>query len=399
MTTVNQLEKNMVAFYNSLSEKDRRRYAAIEAQKYGHGGITYASALFQCDEKTIRKAISEFTDIEAMNRKSIRKPGGGRASKLDTIDDINDIFLEVVSNNTAGNPMKDEVKWTNLTKADIIKKMASRGIHVSKNIVRKLLKKNNFVKRKAQKSLSTTQHKDRNTQFEKISSVKQKYEISDNPIISMDTKKVEKIGNLYRDGKLECVEPINVYDHDYPSLAIGKIIPYTIFDIKNNEAFVYIGTTFDTSELACDALKIWWNTLGQNRYPDAKSILCLADGGGSNSSHSDLFKFDLQNIADSMKLDIMMAHYPPGASKWNPVEHKVFPHITRSLSGVILKSINLAQELINKTSTTSGLKVFSRISKKIYEKGRSITNDVIKDINITHDVKLPEWNYMIFHNA
>jgi len=341
MDVKNNIEINMLSFYASLSEKDRRRYAAIEAQKYGYGGITQMSILFNCDEKTIRKGISELSDREAMSQQNIRRGGGGRSSKIEAIKNINIIFLEVLSEHTAGNPMKEDVKWTNLTKREIIKGMAKRGVTVSKNIVRKLLKKNKFVKRKAQKSTATTQHKDRDTQFQKIAKARQEYEQSDNPIISADTKKIEKIGNLYRDGKVECVEPIKVYDHDFPSLASGKIIPYTIFDIKNNEAFVYIGTTCDTSELACDAIKTWWSTLGKIRYPHASSILCLADGGGSNSSHSDLFKSDLHLLANEINLDIRMAHYPPGASKWNPIEHLVFPHITRALSGVILKSINL----------------------------------------------------------
>jgi hypothetical protein len=398
MNEKNNIEINMLSFYESLSEKDRRRYAAIEAQKYGYGGITQISILFNCDEKTIQKGISELKDQEAMSQQSIRRSGGGRTSKIEAIESINEIFLKVLFEYTAGNPMKEAVKWTNLTKKEIIKGMAKHGISVSKNVVRKLLKKNKFVKRKAQKTTATTQHKDRDNQFKKIVKVRQEYESSNNPIISIDTKKVEKIGNLYRDGKVECVEPIKVYDHDFPSLASGKIIPYTIFDIKNNEAFVYIGTTCDTSEFACDAIKIWWNTLGINRYPDASSVLCLADGGGSNSCHSDLFKSDLHFLAKEISLDVRMAHYPPGASKWNPIEHLVFPHIARALSGVILKSINLAQELINKTSTTTGLKVFSRISKKIYEKGRSIVDDFNMEARIIYDDTLGDWNYMVFYN-
>jgi hypothetical protein len=399
MDKIKKIERDMVLFYNSLSEKDRRRYAAIEAEKYGYGGITHISLLFGCDEKTIQKGIAEFNDEENMNQERIRSFGGGRNSIIEKIENINDIFIEILADHTAGNPMKEDVKWTNLTKSEIINEMEKRGIKISKNIVRKLLKKNKFVKRKAQKSTATTQNKDRDKQFKKIKKARKEYEKSDNPIISIDTKKVEKIGNLYREGKIECVEPIKVYDHDFPSLALGKIIPYTIFDIKNNEAFVYIGTSFDTSELACDAIKTWWKTLGKNRYPYATAVLCLADGGGSNSSHSDLFKSDLQILSNEIKLDLQIAHYPPGASKWNPVEHKVFPHITRSLSGVILKSINLAQKLINKTSTTTGLKVFSRISKKIYEKGRSVAEDFYKNSKIIYDNTLGNWNYMVFHDA
>ena len=394
-----QMERIMILFYNSLSEKDRRRYAAIEAEKYGYGGITYISALFGCDEKTIRKGIDEFNQKEAMEREGISAAGGGRKSVISSTENIDEVFLDVLAEHTAGNPMKEDVKWTNLTKAEIKVAMAKRGIKISKTVIRKLLKKHKFVKRKSQKSLSTVQHKDRDKQFKKISKSRKEYELSDNPIISIDTKKVEKIGNLYRDGKVECVAPIQVYDHDFPSLAVGRIIPYTVFDIKNNEAFVYIGTTFDTSELACDAVKVWWNTLGKKRYPNATSALCLADGGGSNSSKSDLFKSDLQMLANNVGLDFQIAHYPPGASKWNPIEHRVFPHVTRALSGVILKSINLAQELINSTSTKAGLKVFSRVSKKLYEKGRSVADNFSEDVKIIYDKKLSDWNYMVFHES
>lgn len=399
MDTTYQIEKNMQIFFKSLSEKDRRRYAAIEAQKIGRGGITYISAFLGCDEKTIRKGITEFDDADAMERENIRSLGGGPHSKINSIPNINEIFLEIVNKYTAGNPMNKDVKWTNLTKGDIIKHLANRGIKVSKNIVRKLLKKNKFVKRKAQKSKSIQQHKDRDKQFKKIFKTRDEYELSNNPVISIDTKKVEKVGNLYRDGHLECVEPAQVYDHDFPHLSYGKIIPYTIFDMKSNEAFVYIGTTSDTSELACDAIKIWWNKLGKKRYPNANSVFCLADGGGSNSSHSDLFKEDLQNIANDIHLDIHVAHYPPGTSKWNPIEHRVFPHITRSLAGVVLKSINLAQELISKTKTSTGLKVFTRVSRKLYEKGRKISEDFSNNVKIIRDNVLGQWNYMIFHDA
>ena len=176
MNTGNKLEQHMILFYKSLSEKDRRRYAAIEAEREGYGGATYISTLFHCDEKTIRKGISEFSDEEAMSRERIRAGGGGRNAKIEKIENINAIFLDILSEHTAGNPMKKEVRWTNLTKAEIIRAMAKRGIKVSKNIVRKLLKKNKFVKRKAQKSTATTDHADRDQQFKKISKAKEEYE-------------------------------------------------------------------------------------------------------------------------------------------------------------------------------------------------------------------------------
>lgn len=395
----NTHEQSMISLYNSFSEKDRRRYAGIEALKLGCGGITYISGLFNCDDKTISKGIKELNDTEAMKQDSIRISGGGRKQTIDKTDGINDIFLSVVKEHTAGDPMKEGVKWTNLSKADIIKQMAKNGIRISKNIVKKLLRKNKFVKRKALKKTATKQVLNRDEQFKKITKARNEYDDSDNPIISIDTKKVEKIGNLYRDGTLECIETIVVYDHDFPELAYGKIIPYTIFDMKNNEAFVYIGTTFDTSELACDAIKCWWNTLGKKRYPNATSILGLADGGGSNASNSDLFKADLQRISNDIQLDLRICHYPPGTSKWNPIEHRVFPHITRALSGVILKSIDLAQELIGNASTSTGLKVFTKVSKKIYEKGKKVSENFYDYAQIVHDEVLGKWNYMVFHTA
>lgn len=394
-----ETEEKMILLYKTLSEKDRRRYAAIEAHKYGHGGITYIAALFGCDEKTIRKGLKELNSKKDMEKDRVRASGGGRKSIISNTENIDEIFLDVLSGHTAGNPMEEKVKWTNLTKGEIKKEMAKRGINVSRNIIRKLLKKHGYVKRKLRKSLSTSHHPDRDAQFKQISAVKKEYENSNNPVISVDTKKIEKIGNLYRDGKVECVQPVLVYDHDFRSLAYGKVVPYSIFDIKNNEAFVYVGTTHDTSEFACDAIKAWWNTLGKNRYPDATSILCLADSGGSNSSSSNLFKSDLQTLANDINMDIRVAHYPPGASKWNPIEHKVFPHITRALSGVVLTSVKLVQDLIEKTTTSTGLKVFTKVTKKIYETGRSIADDVIDDLNIIYDRTLGPWNYVVFHDS
>jgi len=281
--------KKMRLFYNSLSEKDKRRYAAIEAEKLGHGGIQYISLLLECDEKTITKGLNELNDSNSMQQSRIRQIGGGRESKLNEYADIDKVFLAILEKNTAGSPMNEEIKWTNLTRKEIAKAMLKKGIKISINIVKKLLKKHKYVKRKALKKKSTGEHKDRNSQFEKISSLREEYEDSDNPIISIDAKKKELIGNLYREGTLETKETIEVLDHDYPSLAEAKITPYAVYDIKNNECFVNIGTSSDTSEFSCDSIKIWWNTIGKKRYPNATSILILADGGGSNSSRSHIF--------------------------------------------------------------------------------------------------------------
>jgi len=213
--------------------------------------------------------------------------------------------------------------------------------------------------------------------------------------VSIDAKKKENIGNLYRDGKLECVETITVYDHDFPHLAEGKVNLYTIYDLKNNEAFVYIGTSHDTSDFVCDAIKAWWTARGKRHYPDATSLLCLADSGGSHSSRHHVFKESLQRLSNVIDMEIRMAHYPPYTSKWNPVEHRVFPHITRAMSGVVLDSVERVKVLIKKTTTTTGLKVFARVSKKVYETGKKVAVDFYDWANIQYDKILGRLNYAV----
>lgn len=178
-------------------------------------------------------------------------------------------------------------------------------------------------------------------------------------------------------------------------MAEVKATPYSIYDLKNNECFVNIGTSHDTSDFACDSIKSWWNTVGKNRYPNATSILILADSGGSNSSRHHVFKESLQALANKLGVELKVAHYPPYTSKWNPIEHRVFPHITRSLSGVVLLSISILKELIEKTKTKTGLKVFARVSKKTYEIGKKIADDFYEHANIKFDKSLGSWNYTV----
>lgn len=225
--------------------------------------------------------------------------------------------------------------------------------------------------------------------------MRKKYSKSKNPIISVDGKKKEKIGDLYRDGKIECTEGIEVYDHDYPSLAEGVAQLYCIYDVNKNDAMFTINTSYETSEFACDSIKLWWSTIGKKRYPKANSILILADGGGSNSSRRHVFKEALQKLSTSIGIEIRMAHYPPYTSKWNPIEHRVFPHVTRSLSGVVLTSIELIRDLIKKSTTKSGLKVFARITTKIYEKGKKVSDNFYDNANLKFDKVLGHLNYTV----
>jgi len=234
----------------------------------------------------------------------------------------------------------------------------------------------------------------RNAQFERIAALKASYEAAGHPVISVDTKKKELIGNLFREGKIYTTETREVFDHDFPSLAEGVAIPHAVYDLARHESYVSIGTSRETSEFACDALGQWWNDYGKVHYPHARSILMLMDGGGSNSSRHYIFKQDIQALADTIGIPIRIAHYPPYTSKWNPIEHRVFPHITRSLQGVILTTHQLMKELIEKTTTRSGLKVVACIINKVYKTGRKVAAEFKASMRIIFDEHLGPWNYV-----
>jgi hypothetical protein len=202
------------------------------------------------------------------------------------------------------------------------------------------------------------------------------------------------IGNLFRGGKIYTTETREVFDHDFPSLAEGVAIPHGIYDTLRNEAHVTIGTSRDTSEFACDSLRSWWNHYGKLHYSHASSILLLMDGGGSNSSRHYLFKQDLEILSDEIDIEIRIADYPPYTSQWNPIEHRVFPHITRSLQGMILTTHELTKKLIEKTTTKKGLHVSASILNKVYETGRKVTEDFKESMRIQFDEYLPRWNYV-----
>ena len=387
------VEQHIKTTYGLFSEKDKRIYIAAEARKLPRGSICYPARLVGCSRTTIYDGLKELENPETIPEDRIRKKGGGRKPATETIPGINKIFLEVIQNSTAGDPMDDAIKWTNLSLRQISEKMAAKGIVISITVVRKLLRQHGFKKRKAFKNETIGSCENRNEQFENINSIRIEYLQSGNPIVSMDSKKKELLGNLYRKGTCHCTGVIEVYDHDFPHLVGGVVIPHTLFDVENNSAFVNIGTSKDTSEFACDSIKIWWTTVGCLLYPNATSILILADGGGSNSSRHFIFKEDLQKLVDETGIEIRMAHHPPYTSKWNPVEHRIFPHITRSMQGVILKSYDTVKELIDRTSTKTGLKVCSNIIKKKYETGRKYAADFKKNMRIVFDDYLGKWNY------
>lgn len=308
---------------------------------------------------------------------------------------MNEAFDDVLKDYTAGDPMKIDIQWTNLTHQEIAERLDEAGFCVSRNIAKQLLDKNCYVKRKAQKSKAMKHYNncDRNSQFENIASLKEQFWDSPNPILSMDSKKKEYIGNFYRDGRLYTRSVIETFDHDFNSFAEGVIIPHGLFDLKRNIGYLHLGTSRDTSEFACDNIELWWLEHGRKNYPLATSVLLLCDGGGSNNANHYLFKEDLQNLSDRIGINIRVAHYPPYTSKYNPIEHRLFPHVSRACQGMVFESVSLVKELMLKTQTKTGLQVFVEVIDKLYQTGRKYSEDFRANMKIRFDELLPKWNY------
>lgn len=390
------IEEEIRKFSNMLNEKNQRLYAAVEAIKVGHGGISYIAKIVGCTRKTVARGIRELlaSTIDDQLDNRIRQLGGGRHPYDVTHKEINEQFLDVLKNYTAGDPMNEKIKWTNLTPKEIAEKLeAGHGVRVSETVIRQLLRKHDYRRRKAQKTKTAKNVANRNEQFENIATPQADYRMAGNPIISIDTKKKEFIGDFYRAGYLYTQETISTLDHDFNSLAEGIVIPHSIYDVRRNTGYINIGTSKDTSEFACDSILSWWQNQGRFDYPNATAILILCDGGGSNHSRHYLFKQDLQELANKIGLEIRIAHYPPYTSKYNPIEHRLFPHVTRVCQGVIFKSVAMVKELIQKTTTTTGLKVTVNIIDKVYQTGRRVHEDFKKNMKIVFDDFLPNWNY------
>lgn len=306
---------------------------------------------------------------------------------------LDDAFADLIRDYTAGDPMRPGVRWTNLSLRRIRSALLDRGFRIGVGAVTRLLRRHRFGRRKAQKRLSRTRHPQRDQQFQKIARLRAEYEGSPDPVISVDTKKKEFVGNLYRDGWLYTEETIETLDHDYPAWAEGVAYPHGIYDVKRNVGHLNLGTSHDTSRFACDSIAHWWEKYGREAHPQATSVLLLCDGGGSNASNRYVFKYRLEQLADRLQLEIRVAHYPPGCSKYDPIEHRLFPHVTRACQGVVFTTIGLMQRKMAETHTRTGLGVTVDILEGDYPTGEKAPDGYKQSMRILFDDDLPAWNY------
>src|SRR3989475_7593380 len=389
-----EIEQLLRQDYQSLSEKDRRRFAALEAITLGHGGTRYTAQVLGCDPQTIKdgmRELKQLPDDPAGSR--VRKPGGGRKKTEVKHADLTQQVQDTIKNRTAGDPMRQHVVWTDLTPKEISKSLQEHAVCAGPRIVRRILDGLGFARRQILKVLPGGDSPHRGEQFRHLAHLIQAFLEAGNPVLSIDTKKKEFLGTLYRDGKVYCQQALKAFDHDFPSLATGGIIPHGIDDLARNQGWIHVGRSRDTTAFACDSLRLFWHSDGQRLYPKASAILLLCDGGGSNSCHKHLFKEDLQGLVNDLAVPIRVAHYPAYCSKFNPIERRLFSHVTRACQGVLFDSLHTVLGLMQKTKTQQGLTVTVRVLDKLYEGGRTVSEAFKKNMPIVFEKLLPQWNY------
>lgn len=290
--------------------------------------------------------------------------------------------------------MNDDIRWTYLTHQEIVEKLAEEEIYISPPVVADLLRLHGFKKRRMSQCRTIKDVENRDEQFINIDRLRNIYTQAGEPVVSVDSKKKEPFGSLYRKGKVYSTRSPEVYDHSFASLQTGLSVPHGIFDVNRNKACVNIGLSCDTAEFFCDSTVLWRETYGKIEYPDATKLLILCDGGGSNGCRHYVFKEAVQKLADTLGITVRIAHYPAYCSKYNPIEHRLFPHVTKALSGVILDSVQTVKALIeSRANTKKGLETYVNIVDKIYETGKKASELFMENMPVIFDQFLPKWNY------
>jgi transposase len=379
-----------------LDERGRRRWAATEALSLGRGGVAAVSVATGISDRTIRNGIRELNDPGPPSADRQRRPGAGRKSREREQSGLVAALEGLVEPDSRGDP-QSPLRWTCKSTRALARALQADGFEVSYRKVGQLLKSSGFSLQSNRKTREGAQHPDRNAQFEHIAKRVKARQRCGEPALSVDSKKKEVLGNLKNPGKTyrRKRNPVEVKCHDFPDPELGKAIPYGVYDLNHNEAGVSVGITHDTAEFAVEAIRRWWYRLGNARYRSPRRLLITADSGGSNSSRNRLWKLELQKLADETGMIIEVCHFPPGTSKWNKIEHRVFCHITRNWRGVPLETLEIVVNLIGATRTSTGLEVHCWLDEDLYDKGRKVTNAEMQELFIKYNPFHGEWNYEV----
>jgi len=379
-----------------LNEQSRRRFVALEAQALGRGGICLMSEISGLARSTIYRGLSDICDNVSAPLGRIRKEGGGRKRK--TIEDPTLLVAlkSLVAPVTRGDPMRP-LLWTSRSLRHLVTALAKKGHNVSPTLVSDLLRGMGYSLQANSKTREGDQHIDRNAQFEYINRQAKAFLTAKEPIISVDTKKKELVGNFKNNGRewRPNGTPELVKVHDFIDPKLSRAVPYGVYDITNNVGWVSVGTDHDTASFAVSAIHRWWRTMGKKRHPKAKRLMISADGGGSNGYRVRLWKVELQGLADELKLPITVCHLPPGTSKWNKIEHRLFSFITMNWRGKPLRSYRTIVQMIAATTTDAGLKVRAELDERKYPKGLKVSDDQLAAVNISRHSFHGDWNYTI----
>lgn len=392
---VTQIQKRYEVLLPYFTEQMRRVWAAAEALAIGRGGNALVSEAIGLSRTTLTKAKQELlAQRDAPTRQ--RRRGGGRKKRVETDATLVEALDGLINPVTRGDP-ESPLRWTCKSTRKLAEALTQQGHRVSQRTVCRLLKTMGYSLQANRKTHEGTAYPDRDAQFHFIYRQVKRYQAKHQPIISVDAKKKENIGEFANVGREwePKKQPVKVNLHDFPDPQKGKACPYGIYDLTRNEGWVNVGISHDTAQFAVESIRRWWQRMGHERYPQAKELLITADGGGSNSYRTHLWKAELQRLANELKMTIQVCHFPPGTSKWNKIEHQMFSFISKNWRGKPLDSLATIVNLIANTTTDTGLRIETSIDSTIYEKGIKVTDEELDSLNIKREKFHGEWNYRI----
>lgn len=390
------IKKRFESIEPFLDERLRRIFAAAEAMAIGYGGPSIVSRETGVSRAAIALGLKELKEPERPDTQRLRKKGGGRKRAIDKNPQLKEDLEHLLEPATRGDP-QSPLLWTCKSVRKLSAELNRMGHKASHNLIAELLKDMGYSLQANQKTLEGSSHPDRDAQFEFINSKVKEYQAERQPVISVDTKKKELVGDFKNAGRefrpKGCPQKVRVHDFLIPEM--GRASPYGVYDITNNVGWVNVGVDHDTSAFAVESIRAWWNTMGAERYPEAKKLLITADGGGSNGYRVRLWKVELQKLANETGLSISVSHLPPGTSKWNKIEHRLFSFITQNWRGKPLITHEVIVNLIAATSTKDGLQVRCQLDTNSYPKGIKISDEMMANVSIERDSFHGEWNYTI----
>jgi hypothetical protein len=397
---VERIRVKYLALSPLMDERVRRHWAATEAMALGWGGISSVAVATGMARNTIAAGVQELASRREQSNAIIvarlRRPGGGRKRVTETDPELLRALEELVDPATRGHP-ESPLRWTCKSTDKLAEELTQRNHPVSDRTVARLLKLAGYSLQANRKTREGSSHPDRNAQFEHINKQVLAFQKRNQPVISIDTKKKELVGEFKNPGQewQPKGEPEKVNVHDFPDKKLGKAIPYGIYDLASNEGWVSVGIDHDTAQFAAASIRRWWTEMGSQRFPRAHQLLITADGGGSNSSRNRLWKKSLQELANELDLTVKVCHFPPGTSKWNKIEHRLFCFITKNWRGRPLTTYEVIVSLIASTTTKTGLVVRAALDSNEYETGVEVTDNELASLRLTRDKFHGEWNYTI----